>query len=151
MARADLRATLESQVQASLRGGARLVAGGSRLEGRGWFYPPTVLTDASGDLPVVNEEVFGPVATIFTARDEQQAVAMANDSAFGLSAMLWTSDVERGQALARDLVVGSVFINAVTASDPRVPVGGVKLSGYGRELGRAGLHELCNLQTVWVA
>lgn len=151
MARADLRAGLAAQVQASLQGGARLLAGGRMSEGRGWFYPPTVLTDASGDLPVVNQEIFGPVATIFTARDAQHAVAMANDSDFGLSAMLWTGDVERGQQLARDLEVGGVFINAVTASDPRVPVGGVKLSGYGRELGRAGLLELCNAQTVWVA
>ena len=102
-------------------------------------------------MPVVAQEVFGPVAVMLTARDDRNAVAMANDSVFGLSAMLWTGDLDRARAIAGQLEVGSVFINSVTASDPRVPVGGVKLSGYGRELGRAGMLELCNLQTVWIA
>jgi succinate-semialdehyde dehydrogenase len=99
----------------------------------------------------VAEETFGPVAAIQQASSAAEAIAMANDSAFGLSAMLWSTDLARSRALARELAVGSVFINSVTASDPRLPVGGVKLSGYGRELGRAGMLELCNLQTVWVA
>src|SRR5690606_37502057 len=101
-------------------------------------------------MPVATEETFGPVAAIQRARDAEEALAMANDSPFGLSAMLWTGDVARARRLARLLDVGSVFINSVTASGPRLPVGGVKLSGYGRELGRAGLLELCNQQTVWV-
>jgi acyl-CoA reductase-like NAD-dependent aldehyde dehydrogenase len=99
---------------------------------------------------VVAQETFGPVAAVLSARDAAEAVAIANDSPYGLSAMLWTSP-ERGQKMARELDVGGVFINSVTMSDPRLPVGGVKLSGYGRELGRMGMLDLCNAQTVWVA
>jgi acyl-CoA reductase-like NAD-dependent aldehyde dehydrogenase len=102
-------------------------------------------------MPVVAEETFGPVAALQRGRDAAEAIAMANDSPFGLSAMLWSADRDRARARARELEVGSVFINSVTTSDPRLPVGGVKLSGYGRELGRAGIIELCNQQTVWVA
>lgn len=150
LARADLREGLAAQVDASLRGGARLLTGGKAGEGAGWFYLPTVLTDVNREMPVVSQETFGPVAALLTARDADTAIAMANDSAFGLSAMVWT-DPDRGRALARELAVGGVFVNSVTASDPRLPVGGVKLSGYGRELGRSGMLELCNTQTVWVA
>lgn len=151
MARADLREQLETQVKDSLKAGARLITGGNRGAGAGWYYEPTVLTDVNDSMPVVSQEVFGPVAVMLTARDAGDAIAMANDSPFGLSAMLWTRDIDRARAMAGALEVGSVFINSVTASDPRIPVGGVKLSGYGRELGRAGMLELCNLQTVWVA
>jgi succinate-semialdehyde dehydrogenase len=150
MARADLRDGLEAQVEASLRAGARLVTGGKRPAGAGWFYAPTVLTDLTRQMPVVAQETFGPVAAVLSARDAAEAVAMANDSPYGLSAMVWTSP-ERGQKMARELDVGGVFINSVTMSDPRLPVGGVKLSGYGRELGRMGMLDLCNAQTVWVA
>jgi acyl-CoA reductase-like NAD-dependent aldehyde dehydrogenase len=151
MARSDLRDQLEAQVNASVQAGARLLTGGHRASGAGWYYEPTVLTNVTQSMPVISQELFGPVATMLTARDADDAVAMANDSIFGLSAMLWTKDLDRARAMAARLEVGSVFINSVTASDPRVPVGGVKLSGYGRELGRAGMLELCNLQTVWVA
>ena len=151
MARADLRDSLDSQIALSLRSGARLLTGGRRGEGAGWYYAPTVLTDVTQDMPVAAQETFGPVAAMLTARNAADAVNMANDSAFGLSAMLWTGDPDRGRALAKELDVGGVFVNSVTASDPRLPVGGVKLSGYGRELGRAGMLELCNTQTVWVA
>jgi acyl-CoA reductase-like NAD-dependent aldehyde dehydrogenase len=151
MARADLREQLETQVTTSVKAGARLLTGGHRAEGAGWFYEPTVITNVNDSMPVLSQEVFGPVAVMQTARDASSAVAMANDSVFGLSAMLWTADMDRARAMASQLEVGSVFINSVTASDPRVPVGGVKLSGYGRELGRAGMLELCNLQTVWIA
>lgn len=150
MARDDLRDGLETQVTAALHAGARLVAGGTRPPGAGWFYPPTVLDQVTREMPVVAQETFGPVAAMISARDAADAVAIANDSDFGLSAMLWTSDPDRGRRLARELEVGGVFINSVTASDPRLPVGGVKLSGYGRELGRTGMLELCNAQTVWV-
>lgn len=151
MARADLREQLEAQVAASLQGGARLVTGGHRPASAGWFYEPTVLTQVNTDMPVVAQETFGPVAAILTAGDANTAIAMANDSVYGLSAMLWTRDTDRARLLARELDVGGVFINSPTFSDPRVPVGGVKLSGYGRELGRTGMLELCNAQTVWVA
>ncbi|RYZ61773.1 MAG: aldehyde dehydrogenase family protein, partial [Proteobacteria bacterium] len=129
---------------------ARVLTGGAARDGRGWFYEPTVI-EADSDSPVTREETFGPVAALQSAPDADTAVAMANDSPFGLSAMLWTSDTDRARTLARQLQVGGVFINGVTASDPRLPVGGVKLSGYGRELAREGLLELCNLQTVVVA
>jgi acyl-CoA reductase-like NAD-dependent aldehyde dehydrogenase len=151
MAREDLRAQLESQVAASVGAGARVLTGGRRADTGGWFYPPTVLADVTPQMPVVAQETFGPVAALLTARDADEAVRMANASQFGLSTMLWTSDLDRARALARRLDVGGVFVNSVTASDPRLPVGGVKLSGYGRELGRAGLLELCNAQTVWIA
>ncbi|MEJ0098550.1 MAG: aldehyde dehydrogenase family protein [Pseudomonadota bacterium] len=150
MARADLREGLEKQVDASVRAGARVVTGGKRGSGAGWFYQPTVLTNLTRQMPVVAQETFGPVAAVLTARDANEAVAIANDSPYGLSAMLWTEHA-RGQQLAQELEVGGVFINSVTMSDPRLPVGGVKLSGYGRELGRMGLLDLCNAQTVWVA
>ena len=122
-----------------------------RSESPGWFYPPTVLDAVTPDMPVVAQETFGPVAALQVARDADEAVAMTNASDFGLSTMLWTADLDRASELARRCEVGSVFVNSVTASDPRLPVGGVKLSGYGRELGRTGMLELCNLQTVWMA
>jgi succinate-semialdehyde dehydrogenase/glutarate-semialdehyde dehydrogenase len=150
MARADLREQLEAQVAASVGAGARVLAGGTRGDGPGWFYPPTVLDQVTPDMPVVSQETFGPVAALQVARDADEAVAMANASDFGLSTMLWTADLDRARALARRFEVGGVFVNSVTASDPRLPVGGVKLSGYGRELGRNGMLELCNLQTVWM-
>ncbi len=151
MARADLRDSLSAQVAASLQAGAKLLAGGRSVAGPGWYYEPTVLSEVTAAMPVVAQETFGPVAAILTARDADHAIAMTNDSPFGLSAMLWTGDLDRARTMAGALDVGSVFINSVTASDPRVPVGGVKLSGYGRELGRTGMLELCNLQTVWIA
>jgi succinate-semialdehyde dehydrogenase/glutarate-semialdehyde dehydrogenase len=151
MARADLREQLEAQVATSVGAGARVLTGGRRGDAAGWFYPPTVLDSVTPDMPVVAQETFGPVAALLVAQDADEAVAMANASDFGLSTMLWTTDLARATKLARRFEVGSVFVNSVTASDPRLPVGGVKLSGYGRELGRAGMLELCNLQTVWIA
>jgi len=151
MAREDLRAQLEAQVAASVRAGARVRVGAKRGDAAGWFYTPTVLDAVTPDMPVAAQETFGPVAALQVARDADQAVAMTNASDFGLSTMLWTADLDRARALASRFEVGSVFVNSVTASDPRLPVGGVKLSGYGRELGRTGMLELCNLQTVWMA
>lgn len=151
LARADQRDALVGQISQSVKQGARIVTGGSVVAGRGWFHQPTVLANVTGQMPAAREETFGPVAAIQRVADARAAVALANDSAFGLSAMLWTTDLDRARSMARDLGVGGVFINSVTASDPRLPVGGVKLSGYGRELGRSGMLELCNLQTVWVA
>ena len=150
MARADLRDQLEAQIQASLQDGARIVTGGNRPDEAGWYFEPTVLTQVTPAMPVVAQETFGPVAAIMTASDADEAIALANDSLYGLSTMVWTRDTDRARQLARQLDVGGVFINSVTASDPRLPVGGVKLSGYGRELGRTGMLELCNAQTVWV-
>jgi succinate-semialdehyde dehydrogenase/glutarate-semialdehyde dehydrogenase len=151
MARADLREQIEAQVQASVQAGARVLTGAQRMDGPGWFYAPTVLDAVTPEMPVVAQETFGPVAALLVAANADEAVTMANASDFGLSAMLWTQDLDRARRLARQLEVGGAFINSVTASDPRLPVGGVKLSGYGRELGRGGMLELCNSQTVWVS
>jgi acyl-CoA reductase-like NAD-dependent aldehyde dehydrogenase len=150
LAREDLRDTLHRQVQESIASGARLLAGGQPRAGRGFYYEPTVLADARAPMPVVTEETFGPVAAILRARDPEDAVALANDSRYGLSCCLWTKDLDRARALARRIATGGVFINSVSASDPRMPVGGVKLSGYGRELGRAGMLEMVNQQSVWI-
>lgn len=148
MARADLRETLHRQVQQSIAAGAKLLLGGQPRPGRGFYYEPTVLTDVASPMPVAIEETFGPVAAIMRARDAEDALRLANDSRYGLSCCLWTQDVDRARAFARRIATGGVFINSVSASDPRMPVGGVKLSGYGRELARAGILELVNQQSV---
>jgi succinate-semialdehyde dehydrogenase/glutarate-semialdehyde dehydrogenase len=150
LARPDLRDVLQDQVERSVAAGARLATGGQRLEGRGYFYAPTVLTNVAPEMPVSCEETFGPVAAVMRAKDGREAVAIANDSLFGLGASLWTRDTSHGKQLAHELETGSVFINGMVLSDPRLPFGGVKRSGYGRELSDFGIREFVNVQTVWV-
>jgi acyl-CoA reductase-like NAD-dependent aldehyde dehydrogenase len=150
LARDDLRAALEQQVQISTRRGARVLTGGSRRAGRGYFFEPTVLTDVTSDMPASCEEVFGPVAALLRARDADAAIALANQSPYGLGANLWTADLARARRLARDIEAGQVFINGMVTSDPRLPFGGVKQSGYGRELAAYGIREFTNIQTVWI-
>jgi len=150
MARADLLDALEDQVQRSVKSGARLATGGRRLNGKGYFYAPTVLTDVTPDMPAAREETFGPVAAVIRASDEGEAVAIANSSPYGLGASLWTRDTGRARELAREIQAGSVFINGMVASDPRLPFGGTKRSGYGRELSVFGIREFVNIQTVWI-
>ncbi len=150
LARPDLRADLIRQIAGSVALGARVVLGGDVPPGPGAYFPPTVLLDVDGRMPVFCEETFGPVAAIVRAANPEHAVALANDSAFGLGGAIWTADVERGKALARDIVTGAVFVNGMTASDPRLPFGGVKHSGYGRELSYLGIREFMNVQTIWV-
>jgi len=150
LARADLRGGLEKQVQESVRQGARLLLGGSRRPGRGYYFEPTVLADVLPRMPAGSEEVFGPVAALMVAKDAGEAIQLANDSLYGLGASLWTSDLERGRSLARGIEAGQVFINGMVASDPRLPFGGVKRSGYGRELSDFGIREFVNVQTVWI-
>jgi succinate-semialdehyde dehydrogenase/glutarate-semialdehyde dehydrogenase len=139
---------LEEQVEETISLGARLLAGGQRLDGPGFFYAPTVLADIPVASPAYRDELFGPVASLFVVRDAAEAIRLANDSPFGLGASVWTADRDEAAQFARELECGSVFINAMVASDPRYPFGGVKQSGYGRELGEFGLLEFVNVKTV---
>jgi len=150
MARGDLRAELERQVDASVRMGARVLLGGKPLDRKGYFYAPTILGNVTPEMPMFREETFGPAAAVIRARDVDHAVALANDSQFGLGGNLWTRDIARARQIARHLESGGVFINGMTASDPRLPFGGVKRSGYGRELSWFGIREFVNIQTVWI-
>jgi succinate-semialdehyde dehydrogenase / glutarate-semialdehyde dehydrogenase len=150
LARHDLREGLHRQVTASVERGARLRLGGTLPPGPGAFYPPTVLTEVRKGMPAFDEETFGPVAAIVPVRDEDEAVRLANDSPFGLGAAVFTADHARGERVAARLEAGNVFVNALVASDPRLPFGGVKESGYGRELSRHGIREFVNTKTVYV-
>jgi succinate-semialdehyde dehydrogenase / glutarate-semialdehyde dehydrogenase len=142
--------TLAGQVDRSVSDGARLLTGGHRLDRPGYYFAPGVLTDISPDAPAYREEVFGPVALLFRARDIDHAIAIANDSPFGLGASAWTNDETERRRFITELESGMVFINAMVASDPRLPFGGVKQSGYGRELSEHGLREFVNIKTVWI-
>jgi succinate-semialdehyde dehydrogenase/glutarate-semialdehyde dehydrogenase len=150
LARPDLRDDLAEQIRASVARGARVVLGGTAPDRSGAYFDATILVDVDDTMAVFREETFGPVAAVIRARDAEHAIALANDSIFGLGGALWTSDVERGKALARRIVTGAVFVNGMTASDPRLPFGGVKHSGYGRELSYLGIREFMNVQTIWV-
>jgi succinate-semialdehyde dehydrogenase len=150
LARADLRDSLHKQVEGSIAAGARVLCGGKPREGRGAFYMPTVLSGVTRGMPAFDDETFGPVAAVTRVPDVDAAVSAANASQFGLSGNIWTEDVALARKMARELYTGGVFINGVTASDPRVPVGGVKNSGYGRELSHFGAHAFVNAQTVWI-
>jgi len=151
MARNDLRSSLHDQVQRSVHRGAKLVLGGTIPGRRGWFYPATVLTDVRKGMAVFEEETFGPVSVIVPAKNETDAIALANDSSYGLGAAIFTKDVERGELLAaKQLNAGSCFVNAFVKSDPRLPFGGIKQSGYGRELGVFGMREFVNIKSVFI-
>jgi len=141
---------VHAQVRKSIEAGARLVTGGKRIDRRGFFYEPTVLADPPPGSPAHDEEIFGPVATLFRARDLGHAIAIANDSRFGLGSAAFTQDAAEEERLARELEAGSVFINGMVKSDARLPFGGVKASGYGRELSREGIREFTNVKTVWM-
>ncbi len=149
MARLNLRNELDAQVQASLKEGAKLLLGGKALPGVGAFYEPTVFDHVLPGMTVAREETFGPAAAILRVANAQEAVRIANDSPFGLGAAVWTADIDLGHRLSRQIQSGAVFINAMVASDPRIPFGGTKASGYGRELGMLGMHEFVNIKTVW--
>jgi succinate-semialdehyde dehydrogenase/glutarate-semialdehyde dehydrogenase len=149
-ARLDLRDELHRQVQKAVWQGAELVLGGKVPEGRGAYYPPTVLTKVHRGNLAYSEEIFGPVAAVIHARDENDAIAIANDSRFGLGASLWTSSPATAERLATRMEAGSVFVNGMVKSDPRLPFGGVKASGIGRELGVEGIREFVNIKTVWI-
>jgi len=151
MAREDLRIELHDQVQRSVEDGAKCVMGGYIPDGEGYYYPITLLTDLPEDAAVLQEETFGPVAAVIVATDEEDAIRIANLSDYGLSSSLWTKDIERAKLYAPKINAGAVFVNGMTKSDPRLPFGGIKRSGYGRELSEEGIREFCNTKTVWIA
>jgi len=150
LARKDLQETLDQQVQQSIQQGAKVLIGGKAREGKGNFYEPTILTNVTPQMSVFTDETFGPVAAVIRARDTEHALELANDSKFGLSSNLWTRNIEQARELTARIEAGGVFINGMTASDPRLPFGGVKRSGYGRELSSFGIREFVNVQTVWI-
>lgn len=149
-AREDLMLELHGQVQASVARGAKLLLGGAPLERPGYFYPPTILAEVKPGMAAYHEEFFGPVASVIRVKDAEEAVAVANDTPFGLGGSVWTGDVARGEALAGRIEAGAVFVNGLVKSDPRLPFGGMKISGYGRELSHYGIKEFVNIQTVWI-
>jgi len=147
---ADAVTGLQADIDATVKAGARVLTGGKPLNGKGNFYPPTVLTDIPKDSPGYKEELFGPVACVFRVKDIDEAIQVANDSRFGLGASAWTNDPAERERFVNEIEAGMVFINKMVASDPRLPFGGVKWSGHGRELGVHGIHEFTNIKTVWV-
>jgi succinate-semialdehyde dehydrogenase/glutarate-semialdehyde dehydrogenase len=142
---------IEKQVAASVAAGAKLLTGGKRLGDRGNFYAPTVLSDIPESAPVYAEETFGPVASLFRVKDVDEAIRLANATTFGLGASVWTRDAGETERFTAGIESGQVFVNAMVASDPRLPFGGVKHSGFGRELGIYGIREFVNIKTVWIA
>jgi succinate-semialdehyde dehydrogenase/glutarate-semialdehyde dehydrogenase len=150
-ARHDLRDSLHRQVEKSIKRGAKLLLGGRVLEGPGAFYPPTVLAGVTKGMPAFDEETFGPVAAVIRAENEAGAIGLANDSMFGLGSALWTENRERAERIAGEIEAGSVFVNGMVKSDPRLPFGGIKRSGYGRELSEYGIREFMNIKSVWMA
>ncbi len=150
LARPEFVDDLERQVQESVRQGAVVLLGGRRHSGTGYFFEPTVLTEVRPEMPAASEEVFGPVAVLMKAADAKEAIMTANLTPYGLGSSIWTSDIENAKRLARKIEAGQVFINGIVASDPRLPFGGIKRSGYGRELSELGIREFVNTQTVWI-
>jgi succinate-semialdehyde dehydrogenase/glutarate-semialdehyde dehydrogenase len=150
-ARVDLRDDLHRQVEESIKRGAERLLGGEVPRGKGAFYPATLLTAVDKGMPAFDEETFGPVAAVIRAKDEADAIRLANDSQFGLGAALWTRDHARAERLAAEIEAGAVFVNGLVKSDPRLPFGGIKKSGYGRELSEYGIREFVNIKSVWMA
>ena len=151
MARADLRDELHKQVQASVAKGARILAGGEPVAGSHAGYPATVLDQVGPGMPAYDEELFGPVAAVIRVKDEADALRVANDTRFGLGGSVWTTDASRGEAFAQQMECGAAFVNSIVKSDVRLPFGGSKESGFGRELAEHGIHEFMNIKTIYVA
>lgn len=150
MAREDLLKDLDAQIEKSVSMGAVILCGGKRIDCAGYYYAPTVIANLSKGMPAYDEELFGPAASLIKAKDENDALCIANDTNFGLGASLWTRDIKKGKELAAKIESGSVFINGMVKSDPRLPFGGIKISGYGRELSHYGIKEFVNIKTVWI-
>jgi len=151
LARPDLVDDIERQVNESVQSGARLVLGGKRISRPGFYFEPTILADVKKGMAVLSQETFGPVAVIITVADEQEAIDTANDSEYGLGGCVWTRNPERGERIARKVSTGAMFVNGMTKSDPRIPFGGIKKSGYGLELGSYGIKEFVNCKTIWIS
>jgi succinate-semialdehyde dehydrogenase/glutarate-semialdehyde dehydrogenase len=150
LASADAVQGLQEAVCESVKAGARVLTGGKPVDGPGSFYAPTVLTNIPRDSPAYREELFGPVACVFRVKDAGEAIAVANDTRFGLGASAWTNDPAEREQFVNEIEAGMVFLNKMVASDPRMPFGGVKMSGFGRELGLYGIREFTNAKTVWI-
>jgi len=150
LARIDIAVEIHKQVQQSITLGARLILGGNPETHQSCYYPPTLISDITKGMAVYSEETFGPVFAIIPVKDEKEAIKVANDSAFGLGGSIWTKNLQKGEAIARKIETGAVFVNGLTKSDPRLPFGGIKRSGYGRELGEIGIHEFVNIKTIWI-
>jgi len=142
---------VDTQVRKSVEAGARVLTGGKPLNGPGNFYPPTVITDIPQESPAYREEIFGPVASLFRARDIDDAIRIANDTSFGLGSSAWTNDPSEQERFVNEIEAGMVYVNRMTESTPEIPFGGVKNSGYGRELSHYGIQEFTNIKTVWIA
>jgi succinate-semialdehyde dehydrogenase/glutarate-semialdehyde dehydrogenase len=151
LARPDLVDDIEKQVSASVAAGARVVTGGRRPSRAGCYFEPTILAGVWKGMPVYSQETFGPVVSLITVKDEEEAILVANDTEFGLGGCVWTRDLRRGEAVARKIETGAMFVNGMTKSDPRLPFGGIKKSGYGRELASYGIKEFVNIKTIWIA
>jgi len=151
LARADLLDELHEQVEQSIRKGAKLLCGGKKAEGLGAFYLPTVLTNVAKGMKAYDEETFGPVSAIIPVKDTEEAIWVANDSDFGLGGSVWSKNLAQAEDVARQIETGAMFVNGMTKSDPRLPFGGVKRSGYGRELSHYGIREFVNIKTIWIA
>ncbi|MDX1700640.1 MAG: aldehyde dehydrogenase family protein, partial [Melioribacteraceae bacterium] len=150
IARKDLLLELDEQVKRSVQSGARILTGGEMISGSGYYYPATILTDLKKGMPAYDEEIFGPVASVIKVKNDEEAIEVANDSNYGLGASLWTNDIKKAKKLAREIESGSVFINGMVKSDPRLPFGGIKLSGFGRELSHYGIKEFVNIKSIWI-
>lgn len=151
LARKDLRDTLDKQIKETVKAGAKLLIGGEPVQGKGYFYQPTVITEIPRNSPAYWQELFGPAASLFVVESDEEALQIANDTTFGLGSSVWTKDIDRAKKLATLLEAGNVYINAIVKSDPKLPFGGTKKSGFGREMGTYGLHEFVNFKTVCIA
>lgn len=141
---------LHNQISESVKMGAKVIIGANYEDKTNYFYYPTVLTNITENMPVFKEETFGPVAVVITAKNDEEIIEIANNSLYGLGCSIWTEDLKKGEALGREIEAGAIFINGLVKSDPRLPFGGVKNSGYGRELSNYGIKEFCNIKTIWV-
>ena len=138
------------QVKTSVKLGAKILTGGKKIKSRGFFYPPTVLTNINNKMPVYSQETFGPIAPLIKVKNEKEAIKKSNDTIYGLGASIWTNDLNKAKKMLNKIQAGNIFINEIVKSDPRLPFGGIKKSGYGRELSHYGIKEFVNIKTIYI-